>query len=156
MPNSNTVLKRFEAGGILTISDGTTTLTILRIKAGSLKFDPGFYDPIEYKDRGVIMVPLEGDEMPGDVEFEVFFSGGADASDVIKHLMQRDTTNYLMKEYTIVAKFPNNKGAAAGHQVTFAHCILPQGGIGYQSGEKLDSVKAKMRHNEAQPTWATY
>jgi len=157
--NTGTVRKRFEAGSTFTITDSTDTYTLLAMRPGSLKWTPGGYEAIPWKDRGVLKTPLEGDEMPTELEFEGFFTGvftlagaGADLYAVLK---QRDTSTGNKKLFSVVAKIYDGKGVATFDTITFAYCYLPENGLSFEHGEKDDFIKVKLIDNEPFPAGAT-
>lgn len=156
MPNSSILLKRFESGGSLTINDGTTTLTIKAIEPGTLEHEPGFYEPLEWTDRGNLMTPFEGDARPGRLKLNGKFTGWAQSGDVPGFMLSRDTTTGLMKLYTVTVKIPDVKDGLVGDQGVFANCFLPAGGLKYKAGAKFDMWDLEMVNNEVKPTWTRY
>jgi hypothetical protein len=156
MPSTNSTLRRVEAGAIITVSDGTTTNTLTCLEPGTWKFKAGFYKALEWTDRGVLQVPYEGDEQPGELELSVKYTGSANAADLKKFLQTRDTATGKMKMYTWTIKNPDYKGAATGELITLSNCFLGDGAPEIKAGNEFDMISVKMKHNVALETATTY
>lgn len=156
MPDTNTAQRRWEAGGVLKITDGVTEYVVKLVKAGSLRWKDGWYEVLRLVDRGVTQTPYEGDERPSEIEFEVHFTGRHAAADIAKHLSQRDTATGLVKLYTVVCDLPDFKGASVGQRLTWTGCYMVDGGVEVQTGQDFDTLKVKLESKLVQPTTATY
>lgn len=159
MPNTNSAWKRFEAGGIITINDGTTTWTLVGTEPGSLKIEPGGYEHLPWTDRGARGADYEGDERQGKITIRGKFSGIGNANDLSAAVRQRNTSGASqgqMKAFTIVVKWPDSKGAATGHQETFAPCYAENGKCDIVTGDKFDFVDLSFISNIPHGTAATY
>lgn len=156
MTTTNSALRRIEAGALITINDGTTTHTVLVLEPGTVKWGPGWYEPLEWTDRGVNQVPYEGDERPGSIEMSFKYTGANDAADLKKFLSSRDATTGKMKMYTWVIKNPSVKGGSTGEQLTFANCYIAPDGLEVQAGTKFDLLNVKMRFVGADVATTTY
>lgn len=155
MANINaTVSRRFEAGGLFTITpQGGTALDVLNIAPGTLKFKPCFfYAPIPYKDRSVVQAPLEGEDEPGEIELTLRV--GKHDAELLETLMARKASpDGTVREHTIVIKIPSSRGAVTGDSISTASASVmeaPQ----FTAGAEFDTVtfKFSIRDN----TIATY
>ena len=155
MPATTSAYRRIEAGAILTFNDGTTTWTFTSIEPGTLRWKPGFYEPLNFTERGVQQFPYEGDGQITEFELDVKYAGAQAANDVGLFLLARDTTTGLMKSWTIVLKNPSVKGGATGEQITFATCYLAEGPE-FKAGTKFDMLSVKMKSIVAVPAVTTY
>ena len=158
MPSINATPKRFTAGSVVTINNGTTTWTHLNFKesGGSYKYSPGYYEPIQYKDRGVLKTPLLGDQRPGKLDLEFVYAGWQDTNDIPAFMLATSSTGN-MPLFTVVTKIPSYNGSSTGEQLTYASCFLAADGIGYEEGGGgLDMLKLSLIHNEVKPTATTY
>ena len=154
--NSNPVF-RFENGGTLELTVGGTTYTILNIKDGSLSFQPGMYERVNYKDRGVNQTPLEGDEMLGELECTIRCGAKQGADSLYAQLMTAGSSG-LAKLFTIlVAKWPAYRGASTGESATFSNPWLaePPKFTAASGGQGLDELSFKMSFKTG-PTMASY
>lgn len=151
MANINAVPVVFEHGGIITIGSDT----ILNVEKGSMRFAPGIREVKEFTDRGVIQNPLEGDELPTDLEFDIKHTGGAGAAELFELMTaQPNPVTGYKKQYSIVVKFPDYSGATTGDQYTFAKCVPVS--FEFQAGAQFDTAKLRFRDQESKPARASY
>ncbi len=155
MPSSTATLRRFEAGGVLTINDGTTAYDIVAVEPGTLEWQEGFYKPLEYTDRGAIQTPYEGDEQPSRIKVRVKYTGSHAAADVRKHVVSRDTSTGKMKMYTVTIKNPDYKGAITGEQLQWANCWLSSPAR-VSAGQDFDHVEVEFMSKAVSPSTSTY
>jgi len=155
MANINaTVSRRFEAGGVFTITpQGGTALDVLNIAPGSLKFKPCFnYAPIMYKDRSVTQAPLEGEDEPGEIELTLRV--GKHDAELLELLTTRKASpDGVVREHSIVFKIPTYRGATTGDSITSTTASLmeaPQ----FTAGTDFDTVTLKFSIRDN--TIATY
>ena len=144
MASINANVRRFENGGIIMFTDGATTYdNILNVVAGSISWNAAMREAIEYKDRGVLQVPLEGDDMASDVEVTVH-AGEQVAAGLMTILVAAGTAG-LKKLFTnLIIKIPNFRGDATGESFTWASAYIPEPPQ-YKTGEKLDTITFKFR-----------
>lgn len=155
MPDMNSTLRRIEAGAIIQIGDGVTTYDLKVYEPGTLEIEEGWYEPLEFTDRGAQQTPYEGDERPSTIRIQAKYTGRHNAADLSKHVSQRDTTTGLMKLFTITIKDPDVKGGATGQQRQFTSCWLARGAI-FRAGQRFDTADIEFRSKLVQPTTATY
>jgi hypothetical protein len=157
MATGSSVCKIFEQGGIITITDavGPVTTTILLVKEGTLEWEPGGYTPGELTDRGILQDPYELSETPTKLKFQVYFTGTTSATDLYKILVAAGVSG-KMKQFSIVVKIPNTKGAGAGDQITFAKCWRPKGALKVKHGTEFDYLEVELVDNEVTPACVTY
>lgn len=108
----------------------------------TLTIKTGGREVIAYKDRGVIQDPLEGDDMPAEVEMEVLYNNQADSTAFINRLKAAGTGG-LAKKHSIEIEIPDSRGSSNGHRHIFAAAVIDQESIQVTLGQKLDKLKFK-------------
>lgn len=157
MADINTKLPmRFESGGEFALLDGATEYTFKQIDPGTLQYEPGGYEPLNYTDRGEQQFPLEGDERLSIIRLQLKLSE-FEASKVLALSRARDTGTGKMKAYGLELRWRDYKGATAGDKVTFAATD------GYftkpamvRAGERFDTVEIEMAFIDPLGTIATH
>lgn len=117
--NINTTIKRFEQGGRLIINDGTDNLTIFNHEPGSIEITDPVAKRLEYNDAGAVQIPLESDDQPGMVRFQI--RTGSYVTGLLSKLIKRNTAANTAKTLGIVAKCPAFQGATTGETLTWAN-----------------------------------
>lgn len=137
----NATVRRFESGGVLLIGADTVSNTM----AGTLKIMPPRRQPLEYKDRGVCQVPLEGDAEYGECEIQVK-GGKYNATELFEALLaQASPASNLVKTYDITVKIPEHAASAAGEQFAMTNCFVAADSPSYAAGADFDTVTLKFR-----------
>ena len=130
------VTRRFESGGILTISGfGADTLTIAGVVPGSLNFTPPGRQVLPFTDRGVQQAPLDGDDELGKVSFDV--RGSKETTNHLMTLVTAAPSGATATEGTITIKFPDGRGASTG--LVYAFAGVSRGELpSYKAGTDFD------------------
>lgn len=122
MPTINSGVKRFENGGILTLTVSATAQIMANVMPGTLKVSEGFAKRLEYTDRGVQQTPIPGDEELCVAEFELRL-GKLQGSNELMTLARASGTNGAIKTYdSLEIKFLDGPSAATGEKITMANC----------------------------------
>lgn len=156
MPNVNTIVRRWEAGGVLTINESGAQV-VKNIMGGSLLWRPLRRTPVMYRDRGVIQTPLEGDDEPTEIEFTVH--GGSYLTADLHGILSTtgSTTTGLVNLFdTVVIRIPVARAGATGEDITFTNCWVTERPEVRHGGEnELDTVAWKMA-SASVPVAATF
>lgn len=152
MSNLNTLVPRWENGGLLTFDSDT----LLNIEPGTLKFTHPLRERIPVMDRGVVSSVWEGDLGTGKLEFSV--RGDVTATTSLFKAVQAAGTTGVPKVHTIVVKVPNYPGSATGVSVTFTGWWLTEGPTWEAggSGQNMDKAGPFKFEGSAVPTYSTY
>ncbi|HLP66718.1 MAG TPA: hypothetical protein VK181_04290 [Rhizobium sp.] len=113
---------------------------------GTISIKTGGREVIAYKDRGVIQAPLEGDDMPAEVEIEVLYTNQADATSFIAKLLAAGT-NGLAKAHAIELEIPDARGSTNGHRHIFSAAVIDKDSIQITGGQKMDKLKFKFTNH---------
>lgn len=142
---------RFDNGGVLLIGSDD----VLELLPGSaLEFTPCVYKNIARLDRGVPQAPRDGDLEPGTIRIRARL--GAHATTSLEQQLLAAGTNGLAKEFTIVVKWPDYRGASTGVQFTFATVCFDREKTRVSQGSDFDTVEFEGTYRTAGPTKATY
>lgn len=114
----NATLHRFEQGGFITITTASDTLTLYNVVPGSVSYVAPQPTRINYSDRGIVKVPLEGSNNPGRLSFQC--RCGRQLAGLIEKLKGRNASANTAKTFTCVLTIPNAVGAAAGETLTYS------------------------------------
>ena len=157
MANANSTVRRIENGGTLDLTVSGTAYTILNIKDGTLEFEPGMYERVNYKDRGVNQTPLEGDEMLGKLSLTVRCGAKQGADSLYAKLLTAGSSGLAFLFTSLVVKWPDSRGASTGESATFSNLWLaePPKFTGASSGQGLDELSFTMNFKTG-PTMASY
>jgi len=148
----NTVQRRFEDGGLVTIGDGTDVLTPYNLMPGTVKHSMPKRTAIEHTDRGIQQQPVMGDDELGTLEFTLKV-GKVTGDDLMTTLNVTPTTTNLVKEYTVTIKVPNYRSATTGDVFTTTNAFLAEQMV-RSAGTEFDTINVKMKFRTA--TLATY
>lgn len=148
----NTVQRRFEDGGLLTIGDGTDVLTVYNIMPGTFKHSMPKRTPIEHTDRGVQQQPVMGNDELGTVEFTLKV-GRTTGDDLMTSLNVTPTNTNLVKEYTVTAKVPGYRSGTTGDVFTTTNAYLAEQMV-RSAGTEFDTIAVRMKFRTA--TLTTY
>lgn len=160
MPDTSVIVKRFEAGAVLTIEDvvAAATHTVKLVEPGTVEEESGGYEPLPLTDRGVMLHPYEGDEQPGKIRLTVKYTGPHASDNLRKILEARNTSGGAqgkVRMFNIVIKDPASKGSSTGEQASYNNCyVMPP--VKIQRGAKFDTLQVEFVHNAAYPTTATF
>lgn len=108
----------FQAGGVLTIDDGTDVHTVFNLEPGSLSWTDPTPKRLEFTDRGPVQTPLELDDQYGTLDVTV--RCGTYVNGIIAKMRGRNATANTPRTFSVVIKIPNYRGAAAGESLTWA------------------------------------
>lgn len=155
MPNVNAAPKRFENSGTATITISAAAYIVLNIVPGTLYQKPLQYDRIEYTDRAVPQVPIEGDGTYAEFGFD-YLAGKWATGDIYDRIVTAATANTVFVYDSIVFQQPDFRGHTAGYKFTYTSpwCHqYPQ--YKAEAGNGLDrwSVVFKCNTNFAQATY---
>lgn len=114
----NATLHRFEQGGFITITTATDTLTLYNVVPGSVAWVTPTPTRMNYGDRGLVKVPLEGNNKPGRLSFQC--RCGRQLAGLIEKLKGRNSAGNTAKTFTAVLTIPNYVGATAGETLTYS------------------------------------
>jgi len=150
----NTNTRRFESGGILTITESGDKEVQL-IVAGSVTFKAAFSPPIKFSDRGVQQTPKEGDAEVSEIRFQVY-TGKFAGSELYSVLMAAASGGSPNLFDTIKIQIPDNGGAAAGRRSPWTNAWLAEAPQ-YQAGGQgaLDTMTFVLEAKTG-PAVATY
>ncbi len=155
MANVNTAKPiPFESGGIFTLTASAVDYVFFQIEPGTLRFEPGGYEPLNFTDRGVQQSPLEGDERISKISVDLKLTSLA-ATQVYTLLSARDTATGLMKQFTVKIQWPTVKGGVTGHQILATRCYAATVSP-IEAGTKFDIVKVMLESLDALPAPSTY
>lgn len=151
MANANTTPKRFESGGTLVITPTLptgTAMTVLNMQPGSLKFSKPTRQALEYTDRAAQQIPLEGDDVLGEVSF-VVKAVKREAAGLLATLTANGPTSSsnagLKATFSIDVTIPDATGGSVSTRYTFANFFLtdpPE----FQAGADFDTVSFKGKY----------
>jgi hypothetical protein len=147
-----------EAGGVITLNDGTTTWTLIALEPGSFFWELGGYVPKPWTDRGVQQMPYKGNQRSGKLGFKGKYAGAQAANDLVLALQRQDAAVSTMLAWSIVVKLPSIAYGSTGEQLTFANCYLAEGGLKFntQPGDAYDMYDVEMPYLGMAPTPTTY
>lgn len=149
---------RIEGGGKLVISNGTTDFTIHNIDTGSIAFEPGGYEVLEYTNYGEMQVPLEGNEQPSKITIKCKMVK-QDATNNLDALSNARNTSGgsggLVKTYSIWSDTPDYKGATTGVRHSFANCYFLKP-VKITRGVQFDMLEMELGSSEPSFTIVTY
>lgn len=135
---------RFENGGTLELgATGASGNSVLNIVAGSLQMQDGGYELLEYKDRGAMQTPVQGDERPSTMSFDIRYNGQYDSGEVMK-LLDSPVTSGVATLLKVVVKIPFVKGGSTGISWTLDNAYVmdpPQ----FQAGSDFDTLKVTLK-----------
>lgn len=151
MANVNVESKRLESGSVIKITPVLPTgseMTLISLAPGTFKWTVPVRQAIEHIDRGVHGVPLEGDDVLGEVEFDIK-AGPVGASELVPVLTANgpsSSTNAGRKAtFTIVVDIPIARGGSTGARRTFANFVLTDP-PSFQAGQDFDIYKLKGKY----------
>ena len=101
MPNTTNGLKSIEAGGTITLNDGTTTWTLLALEPGTFFWNFGGFVPKPWGDRGIRQMPYKGDQRSGKLGFKGKYAGAQAANDLPLALQRQDAAISTMLAWSI-------------------------------------------------------
>lgn len=158
MPNTTNGLKSIEAGGTITLNDGTTTWTLLALEPGTFFWNFGGFVPKPWGDRGIRQMPYKGDQRSGKLGFKGKYAGAQAANDLPLALQRQDAAISTMLAWSIVLKIPTIAYGATGEQLTFANSYLAEDGLKFtsQPGDAFDMYDVEMSYLGMAPTTTTY
>ena len=148
MPDLNTGVRRFNSGATVTLG----TDPIRNIEGGSVSWEYLVRQRLEYTDRGIQQVPLEGDDQNCDISLSLK-AGIQVTNGIINTLIAASSTN-LARTFAFSVRIPNSQGAVAGESFVWAAVWLaepPQ----FQAGADFDTITINLKSVTA-PTVATY
>lgn len=154
--NTNQTIKRFEQGGRLIINDGTDNLTIYNHEPGSIEITDPVAKRIEYNDGGSVQIPLESDDQPGMVRFQI--RTGSYVTGLLSKLIKRNPAGNTAKTLGIVAKLPDYQAATTGQTLTWANgtCWVAEDlQIRFGGPDSMDLVTITLK-TQTKYTAATY
>lgn len=154
--NTNQTIKRFEQGGRLIINDGTDNLTIYNHEPGSIEITDPVAKRIEYNDGGSVQIPLESDDQPGMVRFQI--RTGSYVTGLLSKLIRRNAAANTAKTLGIVAKLPDYQAATTGQTLTWANgtCWVAEDlQIRFGGPDSMDLVTITLK-TQTKYTAATY
>jgi hypothetical protein len=125
---NSTILKFHTNGGTLQISDGTDNYTINNLEPGQLRVGDGMHQVHTHKDYGVHQHPLIGDEELSPISFVARLATIKAASGkTLLEVLRTAGASGLVKEFTVVLRIPDYRGATTGQTVTYAntHVVPP-------------------------------
>lgn len=143
MPDINANPLRFENGGVLEIIDGATTYTVLHLLPGSgYEITPPTRENITFTDRATQQHARVGDRTLGEIQIRCRL-GRFEATDLYDLLMA-DGTGGLVKEYTLVFKWPDEGGGGAGVKLTCANVFADRTTVRLSAGQEFDEISATL------------
>lgn len=151
--DTNTGVRRIEAGAVITFGDGSDVYTLKLLEPGTYEEEIGFYEPLNFTDRGEQQFPLEGDERPSRVRLSAKYTGLHDAKDLGKVLRAR-ADNGKMKSWTIAISEPDYKGAVTGQKKTWSNCYITS--LRVRAGTQWDLIEVEFGSIEPEPATETY
>lgn len=158
MPNTNTVERRLEAGGIITITYNAVAYVFMTLRPGTLRWKNGLREVILDHDRDSLIQGELGQERPSEIEFDGRFTGvDTAAMDLFAILRQELTNSNKVREFTVEIKFPDHRSAIVGDMITFTKCFLAEG-IQYAAGDggNYDVTNFKFMSRDIRGTEGTY
>lgn len=157
MPAINAGAKRFENGGIVTLTVSATGYTVGLLVPGTLKVSEGRKKLIEFTDRGTQQTPIIGDDELCMAEFEVYL-GKLQGSNELLTLARAAGTNGALKTYdSLELKFPDSPTASTGEKLTMANCWfdgIPKVEAGSDGLDRITGITIKCK--KADYTAASY
>ena len=148
MADLNTGVRRLESGSQILIG----TDVVKNIEPGSIRWNTPIRQRLEYTDRSVQQVPLEGDEQ--NCEISISLKAGSQVTNgIINTLIAASSTN-LARTFAFSVRIPNSQGAAAGESFVWAAVWLaepPQ----FQAGAAFDTITLNLK-SVTGPTVASY
>lgn len=121
MPAVNASVKRFENGGILTLTASATAYTVSNIQPGTVKITEGQRKRLEYTDRGTQQTPLAGDEALCQVEVELKLGKLQGTGEVLALARATGTNGAVMVYTSAEIKIPDAPSSSTGEKVTLSN-----------------------------------
>lgn len=157
--NAGTAI-RFENGGSILIGSDT----LLNIVAGSLEFTISGYEPVLYRDRGVIADPIVGDERPVTGKLSLRYTSPTDTDGVLASIMgalvstkvKNVTATGKLFTFAMTVKIPDGLGVATGDQYVFAKCYTDGLTVKSSSGADTDTIEFSFTDAENSPALTRY
>lgn len=154
MASINTATRRFEEGGIFTITESGDKEVQL-IVAGSISWKPSFKMPIKFTDRGLQQPPKEGDQEVSEISLQVHTGkfAGSELYSVLMAAASGGSPNFFD---TLTLKIPDNRAASTGELLTWSNVWLAEAPT-YQAGGTgaLDTMTYKFEATSG-PVPTTY
>jgi hypothetical protein len=152
----NQTPRRFEAGGTFVLSTAADVYTFFNHAPGSLEWTDAVATKIKYKDRGLVQVPLEGDNNYGSLK--VTFHAGAYVAGILSTFRARNAAGATPTALSLVVKIPSYLGSTTGESLTWASgTIFVDGDFEVKHGgpDALDTISITFG-TTAGPTIAAY
>jgi hypothetical protein len=148
MADLNTGVRRLESGSSVLIG----TDVVKNIQPGSISWNTPIRQRLEFTDRSVQQVPLEGDDQLCDISISLK-AGIQVTNGIINTLIAASTTN-TARTFAFAVRIPNLQGATVGESFTWAAVWLaepPQ----FQAGADFDTITINLK-SVTGPTVAAY
>lgn len=139
MADINTIPRRFEKGGTLTINDGTTTNTIKNMEPGTLEYHHPSPAPLEYADRDVPQRPLQGPQTRPYLKFQIK-AGAADSETLAAIFITPTpvaTDDGQVPEFAITMQIPDDAGDSTGWTIPITDAYTMTRPV-YRAGVEFD------------------
>lgn len=151
--NINASARVFEHGGRIIFVEGADTYTVLLVDEGTLEWSAGMWQTKTLLDRGSLQDPLEGNEQPTTVAFNVKFTSGTDSKELQNLLpSQKTSPDGKRRQFVVRVELPTYKGSSSGEKITFAKCTVES--LRVTAGAMFDTMRIELLDHEPKPTVA--
>lgn len=152
-PINNTQPIRFEAGGTATFTDSAALdVEVNNREKGTLEVEQGGYEVLDYQNKGLNQIPLEGDQVMSRIRMRMKLTKKG-TNDIMSLSQARDTTTGLVKVYTLVVRWLDHKNVATYTQHTFTNVFFTRPAR-IVEGTRFDTVEVEMMSTNPQSTYA--
>ena len=150
MADINTLVERFENGGVITFDADT----VRGIVPGSFSHKPAIKQRIVVMEGAAVYKVWEGDQELSELSFSV--RGDSSTGGLLQKIRAAGTAG-APKLHTIVAKVPSYPGSATGNSWTWTNCWLKEMPTQKMagSGQEVDEVSLTFNLGSA-PAAAAY
>lgn len=145
---------RFEEAGVLTWTKSAADSVILNTEPDSIAFTPTLPERIEYSDRGVPQIPLEGDLGYCEMEFSYRATKPVATTGIYALLMAAGAAGLVNQGDSCNFKIPDYRGASAGTSITLTAPWLAEP-LAYKAGGgngRIDVWSVKLRSTSCSVT----
>lgn len=154
MPDVNAgTPRRFEAGGVITLTDGATVYTIKNTQPGTLRIAPGMTERLNYTDRGVQQTPLEGDDQLTEIDIDCKVASLD--SDNLYQLASAAGSSGLVKLYDLDIQIEDYRGASAGDEISGLEVWFREPPV-IQAGADFDTISLRLASAAKVPAFGSY
>lgn len=148
---------KFDLGGTVTVTDGSTDYVLHNRAPGTLQVEPGGYEQLEFTELGAVQTPIEGNQKPTMVRLSLRLTHG-DTTDIIalsKARVSGTGTIRAVKTYSVKIVWPQVVGQTTLKQLALTGCWFA-GPVKIKEGNEFDTVEVELKSSDALGTDTPY